>query len=70
MPLFDLDNNILPCSQPCPLTCAIINHSSKLVNYDHEHTTCIKWNKIFFKSILFTSKEKGVVTLEFVAPNC
>jgi hypothetical protein len=70
MPLFDLNNNIFPYSQPCPLTHAIINHSPKLVNYDQEHATCIQWNKTFFKSSLCTSKEKKVVTLEFVVLSC
>lgn len=39
------------------------------MNYDQEHTTCIKWNKTFFKSNLCTLK-KRVVTLEFVVPSC
>lgn len=33
-----IDNNHLPCSQPCPLTHVIINGNPKPVNYIQEHT--------------------------------
>lgn len=40
------------------------------MNYNQEHTACIRWNKVVSIQI-FTSKEKkGIVTLESLIPSC
>lgn len=41
------------------------------MNYNQEHTACIRWNKVVFNSNLHNKgKKKGIVTLESLITSC